>query len=155
MRETIQSHENSDERPIGRFLLGLDEYEGRHDPYEYARDFARTDGNFQRYKHISREVPDTREIEVDGRKVDLKFEISRYAYIWRIIVFAERHRTEHLSTNYQPHGGEVYDLYCATPKPAGKYYEYGNQRNIIRQREFNSPEQIRILQGVVERLVDI
>lgn len=153
MREAYQPDNSTPiERPIGRFLLGMEEFEGLNDPVEFAATFARTDGNFQKHRHKSVRV-NGEDVHVDGRKVELEFEISRYAYIWRIIVFAEQHRTEHLSTNYSPHGGETYELHCSTPKPSGTYAEYGNQRNIIRRREFESPEQIRMLQGVVERVV--
>lgn len=153
MTEVLNNqNEQRDSRPIGRFLLGMEEFEGLHDPVEFAATFARTDGNFHKHRHKSVRV-DGEDVFVDGRKVELEFEISRYAYIWRIIVYAEQHRTEHLSTNYSPHGGETYELRCSTPKPSGTYAEYGNQRNIIRRREFDDPQQLRMLQGVVERIV--
>jgi hypothetical protein len=145
-------NEQRNPRPIGRFLLGMEGFEGRYDPIEFASSFARSGDRFQKHKHKSVRV-DGEEVLIDGRKVEVEFKISRYAYIWRIIVFAEKHLTEHLSTNYQPHGGETYELHCAVPKSSGTYAEYGAQRNIIRQREFNEDSQLAILQGVVERVV--
>lgn len=147
-------NEQRNPRPIGRFLLGMEDFSGEYDPMEYARNFARNGDNFQKHKHKSTRV-DGEELVVDGRKVELEFEISRFAYIWRIIVFAEKHKTEHLATGYQPHGGETYELHCAVPNPSGTYAEYGNQRNIIRRREFDDPEHLNMLQGVVERIVRV
>lgn len=152
LHEQNEQQETRNPRPIGRFLLGLEEFYGKNDPMDYARTFARTGDNFQRHKHKSVKVFGD-EVMIDGRKVELEFEISRFAYIWRIVVFAEKHLTEHLSTNYNPHGGEMYELHCAVPQSRGSYAEYGNQRNAIRRREFDSAEQLSMLQGVIERVV--
>lgn len=155
MTEVLKhQNEQRDARPIGRFLLGMEDFSGKYNPMEYAEKFARSDGNFQKHKHKSVRVNDE-DVMVDGRKVELEFEISEFAYIWRIIVFAERYRTEHLSTNYQPHGGEVYELHCAIPKSSGSYEEYGSQRNIIRRREFDNSDQLNMLQGIIERVIQI
>lgn len=141
-------------RPIGRFLLGMEEFVGKNDPMEFATQYARTGDNFQKHKHKSVRV-DGAEVLIDGRRVEVEFEISKFAYIWKIIVFAEQHRAEHLSTNYHPHGGEMYELHCAVPENSGKYAEYGIHRHIIRQREFDSMDQISILQGVIERVIQL
>lgn len=147
-------NEQRNPRPIGRFLLGLEDFSGQFDPIEYAATFARTGDNFQKHKHKSVKVGGD-EVAVDGRSVELEFEISRFAYIWRIIVFAEKHKAEDVSTGYQPHGGETYELHCAMPKSSGCYAEYGNQRNIIRRQEFDDSRHLNMLQGVVERIVRV
>lgn len=147
-------NEQRDPRPIGRFLLGLEEYRGKNDPYTYAKEFAMRPGNFSRFKHTSLKVGSHDEVTVDGRNVELEFEISKYAYIWKIIVFAERHLTEHLSTGYIPHGGERYELHCALPKSHANYYERGVQGRVIRQREFDSEDELQTLQGLIERLIE-
>lgn len=153
MTEVLNTqNEQRQPRPIGRFLLGMEDFSGKNDPVEYAAEFVRSSDNFQKYKHTSVKV-DSEELSIDGRNVELEFEIGRYAYIWRIIVFAEQYKTEHLSTGYQPHGGETYELHCSTPVSSGRYAEYGNLRNIIRRRDIDTPEQLNMLQGVIERLV--
>lgn len=92
---------------------------------------------------------------IDDRDVELEFSIERFAYVWSIRVAAERHKTEHLKTNYVPHGGEQYELHCAESMLLGKYYEYGAQGNKMRKREFTSSEFLRKLQGVVERMIEL
>lgn len=155
MREILQPHDNSDERPIGRFLIGLEQYSGQHDPYEFAREFAGNSDNFQRYKHNSREVPDIKYLEVDGRRVFLEFCVERYAYVWRIAVAAERlDHAEAIRKNQHPHGGERYELHCATPASRGKYYERGSQGSVIREKEFETKAELNKLQGLVEALLN-
>ena len=148
-------NEIRDLRPIGRFLLGLEDYKGEHDRMTYAEEFGRRPGNFQKYRHKSLKVSEAdQELFLDGRKVTLEFSIDRYAYIWKIIVAAEVRLTEHIGTNYHSHGGEQYELHCASPKSSGSYSEYGSQGKPIREREFDSEEILNKIQGIVERLVE-
>ncbi len=156
MTEVLNNqNEERNPRPIGRFLLGLEDYKGEQDPFEYASEFASRPGNFAKFKHKSLNVGNTRDIMIDGRGMTLDFSISRYAYIWKIIIFAERHLTEHLSTNYTPHGGERYEIRCSVAKSQGSYTEYGVQGMAIKNREFDSAEQLQTLQGLIESIIDV
>lgn len=151
-----EQNEQRDGRPIGRFLLGFDDYNGRHDSLTYATDFVNMPGNFQKYKHKRVVVKEAnRDIHIDGRDVELAFAIARSALIWTLTVAAERHRVDDLSTGYIPHGGEQYELHCAKPQSFGMYHEYNMQRRIMRQQHFDSPDVLSCLQGVVETLLDM
>lgn len=150
-----EQNEQRDGRPIGRFLLGFDGFAGQNDPLEYASRFSQLPDNFRKYRHKRATVTGTsKDILIDGREVTLEFTIARTALIWTVNVAAERHTIEDIATNYQPHGGEIYELHCATPQTHGRYIEYGLQRRALRQHEFDSVETLLILQGVVERLVE-
>lgn len=149
-----EQNEQRDGRPIGRFLLGLDGFAGRTDPLEYASKFSQLPDNFRKYRHKRATVTGTsKDILIDGREVTLEFTIARTALIWTVNVAAERHMVEDIAANYQPHGGETYELYCAKPRSRGRYTEYGLQRRALRQHEFDEPDILSKLQGLVERIV--
>lgn len=150
-----EQNEQRDPRPIGRFLLGLDGYSGRHDPLTYASQFAHLPGNFQKHKHRSAKVEDiNKDIVIDERQVTLEFSIARSALIWTVTVSAERHRMGDIATGYIPHGGEQYELHCAKPKSFGIYRQFDMQRRIMKQHEFDAPDVLNRLQGLVENLLD-
>lgn len=150
-----EQNEQREPRPIGRFLLGLDDYVGHEDPMEYATRFAQQPDNFRKYRHRSAAVTVmNKEVTIDGRGVTLEFEIGRFALVWTVTVAAERHRIENLATAYIPHGGELYQLHCAKPKSFGTYREYNMQRRIQAQTVFESPEALNHLQGLVETLLN-
>ncbi|MDQ5982826.1 MAG: hypothetical protein QG549_824 [Patescibacteria group bacterium] len=149
-----EQYEQRDGRPIGRFLLGLDGFAGQNDPLEYASRFSQLPDNFRKYRHKRVKVPGTnKDILIDGREVTLEFSIARTALIWTVNVAAEQHTIEDIAVNYQPHGGEIYELHCAAPQSNGRYIEYGLQRRALRQHEFYQPETLMILQGVVEQII--
>lgn len=150
-----EQNEQRDPRPIGRFLLGFDNFAGKNDPMDFASDFARQPGNFQKYKHRSLAVPgvDT-EFLIDGRKVTLEFSIARSALIWTVSIAAEKHRIEDLSTGHIPHGGEQYELHCAKPNSHGMYREYDMQRSTRKQFRYDDTEVLLCIQGLVENLID-
>lgn len=149
-----EQNEQRDGRPIGRFLLGFDDYNGHHDSLTYATNFVNIPGNFQKYKHKTVVVKEANnDLRIDGRDVVLAFSIARSALIWTVTVAAERHRIDDLSTGHIPHGGERYELHCAKPKSFGTYREYDMQRRAMRQQEFDSPVLLNRLQGVVETLL--
>lgn len=147
-----EQNEQPDPRPIGRFLLGMQDYHGQHDPFSFAAEFAAQPGNFRKYKHKSSTVQMDEPIKIDGRQVTLEFKIDHMAYIWKIIVAAEQRRTDNIHTNYLTHGGERYELHCSIPKSHGKYQEYGAQGTALRQMDFDSEPLLRKLQGIVERI---
>lgn len=149
-----EQNEQRNGRPIGRFLLGLDDFVGQNDPLEYASRFSHLPGNFQKYRHKRVKVPGaSRDILIDGREVTLEFSIARTALIWTVNIAAERHTVEHIGMNYQPHGGEIYELHCSKPKSHGRYVEYGLQRRPLRQNEFDNPTTLNVIQGLVEQLI--
>lgn len=149
-----EQNEQRDGRPIGRFLLGFDDYVGQYDPLEYATRFSHLQGNFRKYKHKRVNVHEaSKDVVIDGRQVTLEFSIARTALIWTVNVAAQRHTIDDIATNYQPHGGETYELHCANPKSHGRYVEYGLQRVPLRQHEFDTPDVLNRLQGLVENLI--
>lgn len=154
MTEVLQDqNEQRNPRPVGRFLLGLEEYEGRHDPFEFAMQYASRPGAFLLHKHVSAKVEVAKDLTIDDRDVKLEFAIERSAYVWRIIVAAERHKTQHLADAYLPHGGELYELRCAQPNSIAVYHEYGVQGRTLRSRKFEEHPLLQKLQGVVEHLL--
>lgn len=150
-----EQNEQREPRPIGRFLLGLDDFVGREDPLEYATRFSQQPDNFRMYRHRSVNVPlANKELTIDGRGVTLEFAIGRSALVWTVTIAAERHRIEDFATAYIPHGGEQYQLHCANPKSFGTYREYGMQRRIQTQKSFETPAALNHLQGLVETLLN-
>lgn len=148
-----EQNEHRDPRPIGRFLLGMHDYAGVHDPFAFAAEFAMQPGNFRKYKHKSANVQMDEPIQIDGRNVTLEFKIDHMAYIWKIIVAAEQRRAADITTNYLSHGGERYELHCSIPKSHGHYQEFGAQGIALRQMDFDSEFLLQKLQGVVEFII--
>ena len=149
-----EQNEERDPRPIGRFLLGLEDYASEHSPFEYAKEFVSRAGNFQKYRNKFLKINGQHAVEVDGRAAELEFSIGRNAFIWRIVMAAERFSTEHIGKAHIPNGVQKYELHCMQPKTRAKYHEFNVQGMVIRQREFNDEEQVTMLQGLVERLLE-
>ena len=149
-----QNDQQRNPRPIGRFLLGFEQYAETKDPFAYAAEFAHLPGNFEKYKHTSLKIESAGDEAIDDRGVQLEFMIDRYSYVWKIIVAAERHKTEDIGRNYVTHGGEQYELHCSVSKNIGYYREYTSQGMIMRERQIESGDELQTLQGLIEQLVD-
>jgi hypothetical protein len=152
MRERITSHEApKEERPIGRFLLDIEDTVSEEDPYEYARQFVRRPGNFEKYKHKSIKVGTA---NMDGHIVDVEFKIDRFEYVWKVSASGEEYGIDHISRGSIPLGGEIYELHCAEKGTSGSYAELNVQRSVIRSKEFESEKNLQLLQGLIESIVD-
>ena len=149
-----EQNDQRDPRPIGRFLLGFEDYEETADPFTYAVAFAHLPGHFERHKHKSVKIEDANEKVIDGRSVQLEFKVDRYSYIWKLTIAAEKRHGEDIGTGYVSHGGEQYELHSSVSKNVGYYREYNSQGGVVRERQFDSAEELTALQSLVEQLLE-
>ncbi len=131
------SHTNIEStRPVGRFLLGLEDLESKHDTYTYALRFA-TD--YQDILDHNRQASRVAVEEIDGQRVELEFVADQPngGYVWRIAV-----------------GAEQYELHADNYETYGTYYEFTSQRAVLRRRHITSMTDLSVLESVVEYMTD-
>lgn len=130
----IQPSQNDVEntRPVGRFLLGLDRYEGRHDIPTYASRFA---AEYHDVLNQSWQASRVSVEEIDKQRVELEFVVdpANGDYAWRIAT-----------------GSEQYEIHTGDNETYGTYYEFTPQRAVLVQRHIASVADLNALQGIVE-----
>jgi hypothetical protein len=129
---------NQEERPLGRFLLGLEIVEGKRDIYTYASQFA---GEYDDILNKKWKAARVSVEEINGQRVELEFAkdiMKQGSYTWRLYA-----------------GNEQYDIDSSQDcEPSATYYELTSQRLILRKRKVGSTAVLSSLQGVIEYMTD-
>lgn len=132
---TLQnSHENN--RPVGRFLLDVKDFEGKHDTYTYASRFA---ANYSDILNRNWSASRVSIEEINGQRVELEFitDAMSDAFAWRVAV-----------------GNEQYEIHTNGCETYGIYYAFTPQRAVLQRQDMNSAAELYVLQGIVEHMTD-
>ena len=138
MKKSLE-HENAEfQRPIGRFLLGLEEKRIMHDPYEYAARFA---ANYRDILNPQWRAARVSVEEMYGQRVELEFATNSHVH---------GHYTWHLCAK-----SEQYDIFCSENGEWGAtHYEFSSLRAVMRRHEVTDSGVLEGLQSIIEYMTD-
>ena len=121
-------------RPIGRFLLQLDGFPSQHGVFVYASKFA---ADYRDILNSSWYASRVSVEEINGRRVELEFaaDYTNDEYAWHVVA-----------------GDEQYEIHTNGNETYGTYYEFTPQRSVLRRRSITTPEDLEVLQGIVEHM---